>query len=347
MSREIQRGATHCGAIEYLLSVARSRDGRETVSEIEMEVVHDVLKAICFVIASNENYLHLHDKYSLHILLSYKWNCSGMPEIEDEIYRKHSSSFPSWMRYIDGRAEQEIFIFLFIGYYESIEHFPEYSDAALRPYFNSLLEKLCTENPSGVNYFAAPSSPLLNLPPLYLSRALKYFMNREISLEQSLSRSEAEVKSLNGKLRDASCKLFELQLRRLGTPDREYRVRESDGPYHVSVYDSIGKVQKYKDVESCVCEVIAEKLVISQEEVTLESNLTELGADSLDSVDVIMELELILRINIPDDETADISTVGDVVTLVRALLLQDRPCGVETYDIEALDELLGESYERI
>jgi acyl carrier protein len=57
---------------------------------------------------------------------------------------------------------------------------------------------------------------------------------------------------------------------------------------------------------------------VDESEVTLESNFTnDLGADSLDTVELIMEFEKEFNIAIPDDQAEKIATVGDAVTFIN------------------------------
>lgn len=75
------------------------------------------------------------------------------------------------------------------------------------------------------------------------------------------------------------------------------------------------------DLESKVIAVIVEKLGVDESEVTLEANFTnDLGADSLDTVELIMELEKAFSITIPDNEAENIATVGDAVNFVKSKL---------------------------
>ena len=49
-------GRTHHAAINYIVSVAKSRDGHDIVNDNEMKVVKDILKVIYFVFASNSDF---------------------------------------------------------------------------------------------------------------------------------------------------------------------------------------------------------------------------------------------------------------------------------------------------
>lgn len=64
--------------------------------------------------------------------------------------------------------------------------------------------------------------------------------------------------------------------------------------------------------------IIADQLDVENEEITFESVITDdLGADSLDVVDLVMRLEDEFGVEIPDEAMADIKTVGDIVTYIE------------------------------
>jgi len=74
-----------------------------------------------------------------------------------------------------------------------------------------------------------------------------------------------------------------------------------------------------QDIVAAVKEVIVDKLGVDESEVTLEANFTnDLGADSLDTVELIMELEKAFGISIPDEEAEKITTVGDAINFVKS-----------------------------
>lgn len=63
-----------------------------------------------------------------------------------------------------------------------------------------------------------------------------------------------------------------------------------------------------------VIEIIASELSLAKEKITLESRLSEdLGADSLDAVELIMALEDEFNVTVPDDVAQAMKTVGDIV----------------------------------
>ena len=68
-----------------------------------------------------------------------------------------------------------------------------------------------------------------------------------------------------------------------------------------------------------VREIVAEQLGVDVEEVTSEASFTDdLGADSLDTVELVMALEEEFGIEIPDEDAEKISTVGDAVTYIES-----------------------------
>lgn len=72
------------------------------------------------------------------------------------------------------------------------------------------------------------------------------------------------------------------------------------------------------DVNSKVIAIIVDKLGVEESEITMESNFTnDLGADSLDTVELIMEFEKEFNIAIPDDQAEKISTVGEAVKYIE------------------------------
>ncbi|MBV9102806.1 MAG: acyl carrier protein [Candidatus Eremiobacteraeota bacterium] len=69
-----------------------------------------------------------------------------------------------------------------------------------------------------------------------------------------------------------------------------------------------------------VKKIIVEQLGVDESEVTPEASITEdLGADSLDQVELVMAFETEFNIDIPDEEAEKIKTVGDAVAKVQAM----------------------------
>ena len=73
------------------------------------------------------------------------------------------------------------------------------------------------------------------------------------------------------------------------------------------------------DIQNRVKAIIVDKLGVDESEVKPEATFTnDLGADSLDTVELIMELEKEFNIAIPDDQAEKIATVGDAIAYVEA-----------------------------
>ncbi len=71
------------------------------------------------------------------------------------------------------------------------------------------------------------------------------------------------------------------------------------------------------DITSRVKAIIVDKLGVDESEVTPEASFTnDLGADSLDTVELIMEFEKEFNIGIPDDQAEKIGTVGDAINYI-------------------------------
>ncbi|MFI3298780.1 MAG: acyl carrier protein [Rikenellaceae bacterium] len=75
------------------------------------------------------------------------------------------------------------------------------------------------------------------------------------------------------------------------------------------------------DISKKVVEIIVEKLGVDASEAAPEKSFTaDLGADSLDTVELIMEFEKEFEITIPDEDAEKIGTVGDAITYIEAKL---------------------------
>ncbi len=72
------------------------------------------------------------------------------------------------------------------------------------------------------------------------------------------------------------------------------------------------------DTASRVTAIIVDKLGVEESEVNSEASFTnDLGADSLDTVELIMEFEKEFDIQIPDDQAENIGTVGQAVSYIE------------------------------
>lgn len=71
-------------------------------------------------------------------------------------------------------------------------------------------------------------------------------------------------------------------------------------------------------VQERVIDIVAEQLGVDKEKVTPDTSfVNDLGADSLDTVELVMELEEEFDINIPDEEAEKIQTVGQAIQFIE------------------------------
>ena len=98
--------------------------------------------------------------------------------------------------------------------------------------------------------------------------------------------------------------------------------------YHTFAPKIIFKSLKFtimSEIESRVKAIIIEKFGVSESEVTSEANFTnDLSADSLDRVELIMEIEDEFGISIPEDQAEKIATVGDAVKYVEEKVAENK-----------------------
>jgi acyl carrier protein len=81
------------------------------------------------------------------------------------------------------------------------------------------------------------------------------------------------------------------------------------------------KSNTMSDIASRVRAIIADKLDVEETEVTPEASFTnDLGADSLDTVELIMEFEKEFNIQIPDDQAEKITTVGHAIAYIEEVV---------------------------
>jgi acyl carrier protein len=73
------------------------------------------------------------------------------------------------------------------------------------------------------------------------------------------------------------------------------------------------------DIEAKVKEIIVNKLGVDDGQITPEASFTnDLGADSLDTVELVMEFEKAFNLQIPDEDAEKIGTVGDAVNYIKS-----------------------------
>ena len=75
------------------------------------------------------------------------------------------------------------------------------------------------------------------------------------------------------------------------------------------------------DVEAKVKEIIMDKLGVEDSQITPEASFTnDLGADSLDIVELVMGFESAFQVSIPDEDAEKIGTVGDAINYLKGKL---------------------------
>ena len=78
-------------------------------------------------------------------------------------------------------------------------------------------------------------------------------------------------------------------------------------------------LKNMSEIEVKVKEIIVDKLGVDEADVVPEASFTnDLGADSLDTVELIMEFEKTFNITIPDDKAEKISTVADAIAFIES-----------------------------
>jgi acyl carrier protein len=71
-------------------------------------------------------------------------------------------------------------------------------------------------------------------------------------------------------------------------------------------------------IEEKVKEIITKQMGVNKEQITPETSfVNDLGADSLDTVELVMEFEDAFDMNIPDDDAEKIQTVGDAIKYIK------------------------------
>lgn len=72
------------------------------------------------------------------------------------------------------------------------------------------------------------------------------------------------------------------------------------------------------DIKEKVIEIVCKNLDVKKEQVTPETSfINDLGADSLDTVELIMDIENTFDLSIPDEEAEKIQTVGEVIKYIE------------------------------
>lgn len=91
--------------------------------------------------------------------------------------------------------------------------------------------------------------------------------------------------------------------------------------FYIFALNNNFKINIMSDIASRVKAIIADKLDVEETEVTPEASFTnDLGADSLDTVELIMEFEKEFNIQIPDDQAEKITTVGHAIAYIEEVV---------------------------
>jgi len=76
--------------------------------------------------------------------------------------------------------------------------------------------------------------------------------------------------------------------------------------------------EELKNVEERVIEIVCEQMGASRDKITSDTSfIQDLGADSLDTVELVMEFEDEFDLNIPDEDAEKIQTVGDAIKYIQ------------------------------
>jgi acyl carrier protein len=106
--------------------------------------------------------------------------------------------------------------------------------------------------------------------------------------------------------RRAARKRFFGSLEKARRPARSFRAR------------AVRRIQVEASVQERVIDIVSNQLGVAKEQITPETSfINDLGADSLDTVELVMELEEEFEINIPDDAAEKIQTVGQAVEFIQ------------------------------
>ena len=73
----------------------------------------------------------------------------------------------------------------------------------------------------------------------------------------------------------------------------------------------------HQEIKKIVTKIVSRKLKISMDGISPDSTLKDLGADSLDELEVILELEQKLDITLPDEITPELQTIGNLCKFIE------------------------------
>jgi acyl carrier protein len=87
----------------------------------------------------------------------------------------------------------------------------------------------------------------------------------------------------------------------------------------VQVFRQAGQVATMDETETKVIEIVSEQMGVDKSEITRETHfINDLNADSLDTVELVMEFEDEFELSIPDEEAEKIQTVGQAIDYIKA-----------------------------
>jgi acyl carrier protein len=80
------------------------------------------------------------------------------------------------------------------------------------------------------------------------------------------------------------------------------------------------------EIEQKVIDIVAEQMGVDKAEITRETNfVNDLNADSLDTVELVMEFEDEFEMSIPDEEAEKIQTVGQAIDYIKVIAAKQKP----------------------
>lgn len=83
-------------------------------------------------------------------------------------------------------------------------------------------------------------------------------------------------------------------------------------------HNSQGRERDMEDIEQKVIEIVSEQMGVDKSEITRETHfINDLNADSLDTVELVMEFEDEFELSIPDEEAEKIQTVGQAIDYIK------------------------------
>lgn len=102
------------------------------------------------------------------------------------------------------------------------------------------------------------------------------------------------------------------------SPEIQARLEDNRRIIHNYPSDYPILMNSYDETEILIANIIVEKLGVDPSEVCYDSSLTnDLGADDLDSIELIMQFEKEFNISITDEDAERIGTVGEIIALIK------------------------------